>query len=153
MEKEYTIRNFREPDMDGVFRLWEATGLGDRKRGDNSEVIRRTLSLGGKFFVMEDHGKGEVIGTSWITFDGRRLHLHHFGIAPDYQGKGLAVPLLKESLRYAAKKGVQIKLEVHKDNLKAIQLYTKNHFWYLGDYRIYIIRDLTKIDGLLKGKG
>jgi len=26
----------------------------------------------------------KVIGPSWITFDGRRLHLYHFGISPDF---------------------------------------------------------------------
>lgn len=153
MDKEFTIRDFEDRDMDGIFTLWEKTGLGDRTRGDDLDVIRRTLRLGGKFLVMEDTVKKEVVGTSWITFDGRRLHLHHFGIDPQSQGRGLAVPLLKKSLLFSSEMGVQIKLEVHKDNLKAIRLYTGNRFKYLGDYRIYIIRDLSVLDDLRNEKG
>ncbi|MEN8221882.1 MAG: hypothetical protein ABFR36_01375 [Acidobacteriota bacterium] len=55
-------------------------------RGDNLETIELSLKIGGKFIIMEDALKPGIIGTSWITFDGRRLHLHHFGIDPEYLG-------------------------------------------------------------------
>ncbi len=56
--------------------------------------------------------KGNICGTSWMTNDGRRILLHHFGILPEYQGKGYSKILLKESLRYVKKTGLQVKLEV-----------------------------------------
>ena len=146
MKNNIIFRDFGGDDYPQVIELWENTGLGNKTRGDNLNTIQLSLNLGGKFIVMEHTPDHRIIGTSWITFDGRRLHLHHFGIDPEYQGRKLSVPLLKESLRFAKEKKVQIKLEVHKDNLKAIELYTKNHFRYLGDYRIYIIRDLDELD-------
>ncbi len=139
------FRNFKKTDIEGVYELWEKTGLWNVLRGDDLDTIELSLKMGGKFIIMEDVLNSKIIGTSWITFDGRRLHLHHFGVDPDYQGKKLSKPLLKKTLLFAKKKGVQIKLEVHKDNFKAIELYTKNGFEYLGDYRIYIIRDLSVI--------
>ncbi len=97
--------------------------------------------------VMCDGNKGgNIIGTSWMTFDGRRIHLHHFGISPSYQGKGLARPLLKESLKFVKEKGYQVKLEVHRTNDAALRLYKNYGFEYLGDYDIYIIRDVQSID-------
>lgn len=146
MKNDYRFRDFRDRDYEEVLSLWEATGLGDRKRGDDLNTIRRSLKMGGKFFIMEGAGDAGIIGTSWITYDGRRLHLHHFGIRPDYQGRGLSVSLLNETLRFAREKGVQIKLEVHRDNRKAVDLYVRNHFRDLGNYGIFIIRDLSEID-------
>ncbi len=88
----------------------------------------------------------EIIGTSWMTFDGRRLHLHHFGIDPVFQRRGLAKELLRESLRFAKEKGYQVKLEVHRSNAVAVELYRKAGFEYLGDYDVYIIRDIQSIE-------
>jgi len=146
MKNNIVLRNFKKEDIKGVYELWKKTGLGNSLRGDTSETIEISLNMGGKLIVMEDVLNSKIVGTSWITFDGRRLHLHHFGIDPDYQGKKLSKPLLRETLLFAKKKGIQIKLEVHKDNFKAIELYTKSYFKYLGDYRIYIIRDLSEIN-------
>ena len=87
----------------------------------------------------------EVVGTSWITFDGRRLHLHHFGVHPSYQRQGIGDRLSVASLRFAKQKGYQIKLEVHKSNTAAIALYKKHGFSFLGDYDVYIVRDIEGI--------
>ena len=38
--------------------------------------------------------------------------------------------------------GLQLKLEVQRDNAAAIALYRKAGFDLLGDYDVYIIRDL-----------
>jgi len=145
MDKNNIIRDFRDEDFTQIEELWEKTGLGNKLRSDDLSIIQLSLKLGGKFIVIEELSSGKIIGTSWMTFDGRRIHLHHFGIDPDYQGRKLSIPLIEETLRFARDKNVQIKLEVHKDNLKAIELYTRNHFKYLGDYMIFIIRDVQGI--------
>jgi ribosomal protein S18 acetylase RimI-like enzyme len=54
--------------------------------------------------------------------------------------------LLDASLKLAKSFGMQIKLEVHKENSKAIGLYTKAGFTYLGDYDVYIIRNISSIE-------
>ncbi|MBU4487107.1 MAG: GNAT family N-acetyltransferase, partial [Candidatus Delongbacteria bacterium] len=81
---------------------------------------------------------------SWITNDKRRNYLHHFGIREEYRGSGLAQKLLEISLEFCKNNGLQIKLEVHKDNLKAIKLYENYKFKYLGDYLIFIIRNYNE---------
>ena len=81
-----------------------------------------------------------LLATAWMTFDGRRLHLHHFGVAPAYQRKGIGRVLAMECIRLAKHKGVQLKLEVHNTNEAAIRLYTGLGFKYLGDYNVYIMR-------------
>jgi ribosomal protein S18 acetylase RimI-like enzyme len=140
------IRDFIADDYDQVINLWSDLDLGGAHRCDNLEIILHSIELGGKLFVALQSNK--IIATSWVTFDGRRLHLHHFGVKSDFQKKGVGSMLTKETLRFAKQKGYQIKLEVHKNNVAAINLYKKHGFAYLGDYDVYIVRDLSFIDAL-----
>jgi len=137
------VRPYLKGDFPGIMELWTSTGLSSPERGDDEKTIERSIAMGGTLLVLSDEEAGGAIrGTSWLTFDGRRLHLHHFGIAPDYQGRGLSGELLGESLKFVKLKGYQVKLEVHRTNEIAIKLYKKAGFRYLGDYDVYIIRDI-----------
>ncbi len=143
--ENFIIRDFIDSDFQPLIDLWQQTGLGSTLRGDNLEIIVQSINMGGKMLMVE-HSTGKIIGTSWMTFDGRRIHLHHFGVLPDFQRKGIGLMLAKESLRFVKQKGYQVKLEVHKDNQAAIELYKKVGFTYLGDYDVYIIRDISIIN-------
>lgn len=144
---QITVRHYSRGDFTGIMELWTATGLSRPERGDDEATVERSITLGGAMLVMCDADAGDnIIGTSWMTFDGRRIHLHHFGITPSYQGRGLSQLLLKESLKFVKKKGYQVKLEVHRTNEAAVQLYKKAGFEYLGDYDIFIIRDVQSIE-------
>lgn len=145
--KGITVRPYSKDDFPGIMELWTATGLSRPERGDDEAAVERSIALGGAMLVMCDADTGvNIIGTSWMTFDGRRIHLHHFGITPAYQGRGLSGMLLKESLKYVKEKGYQVKLEVHRTNKAAVKLYKKAGFEYLGDYDIYIVRDIQSIE-------
>jgi ribosomal protein S18 acetylase RimI-like enzyme len=145
MTTNHLIRDFREADFPKIAELWGWLDLGSPKRGDTLDVILRSLDHGGIFLVMEAVPSGEIIGTSWMTNDSRRIYLHHFGIAPACQRQGLGKALLQASLGRAKATGLQIKLEVHRDNQAAIALYRSFGFARLGDYDSYIIRDLNGI--------
>lgn len=136
------IRDYEAADHEKVVALWEATGLGGAVRGDDASVILRTLARGATFLVLEATGAGDIAGTSWMTDDARRIYLHHFGIAPGFQGRGLGKALLAASLERVRGTGLQIKLEVHRGNEAAIALYRRFGFTPLGDYDSYIVRDL-----------
>lgn len=139
------IRDYQEEDYEEIVKLWYLTDMGNPVRGDSKETITRTLQSGGKLLIMELKPAKKIIGTSWMTYDGRRILLHHFGILPEYQGKGLSKILLKESLQFVKNKGSQVKLEIHSGNLKAINLYRQFGFTLQGDYNIYIIRDVSNL--------
>ena len=144
--EQFIIRDYLGTDFPEVENLWLETGLSDPDRGDTVAVIDESLKLGGKLLVMEKKDLGIIIGSSWMTYDGRRIHLHHFAIKPEFQNIGLGKWLTVESLRFARTRNKQIKLEVHQDNDTAIHLYQSMGFTYLGDYNIYIIRDPQKLD-------
>ena len=145
MGKHYVIRDYKKSDYASLINLWNRTGLNTPGRGDNETVINRTLSMEAKLFILVKNN-GILVGSTWITTDGRRLYMHHFGILPEYHGLGLGKMLLKRTLQYAKAKGMQIKLEVHRDNEIAKKMYLKAGFKYLGDYQIYIIRDTQAIN-------
>lgn len=140
------IRDYRSSDYEQIMELWNITGLGGRGRGDDQKIIEDSLELGGKLIVAEDTVNHRIIGTSWMTFDGRRIHLHHIGVLPEYRNLGYGKLLTKHSLLYAREKGNQIKLEVREDNTRAIDIYKKLGFKRLGDYDIYIVRDVKRIN-------
>ena len=135
------IRNYRKGDFPAVEKLWLLTDMGGRERGDDEDAIEATLDKGGKLLILEIKETGEIVGTSWLTNDGRRIYLHHFAITPSLQGLGFSKLLLKESVLFAKEKDLKIKLEVRERKKKVVILYKKEGFRYLGDYDIYIIRE------------
>ena len=145
MKINLRVRDYIAGDFDQVNRVWIETGMGGSVRGDDAKIIDRTLKSGARLFVLENTSTNEIIGTSWLTHDERRIYMHHFGINPAYQGNGYAHKLMKASMEFARSTGLQIKLEVHHDNIKAIQLYKKWGFNYLGDYDVYIIRNYDSV--------
>jgi len=142
---DYILRDYTNQDFEKLSVLWEETGLGSTKRGDNKEIIAHSIQIGGKLIVLENQNDKEIFGSSWMTFDGRRIHLHHIGVKSSYQDKGFGKLLTKESLKYAKEKGYQIKLEVHQSNKKAINIYKNLGFSFLGDYDVYIVREVESI--------
>jgi ribosomal protein S18 acetylase RimI-like enzyme len=141
------IREYHKGDFNAIMNLWSVTGMGSQTRGDDEATVERSIEMGGRMLVIcSGDTEGNIIGTSWMTFDGRRLHLHHFGIDPAFQGQGHARELLRESLKFVKEKGYQVKLEVHRSNITAVELYRKAGFEYLGDYDVYIIRDTQSIN-------
>lgn len=145
LDKEYFIRDFETQDYEQVDNIWTLTGMGGKQRGDDLTIINNSIEHGGKLLVLAENENQRVIGTSWMTHDFRRIYLHHFAIHPDYQKQGLGEFLAIASLQFAKEKNMQIKLEVHKENTAAINLYKKIGFNYLGDYLVYIIRDVHSI--------
>ncbi len=135
------IREYRPSDFPQVVQLWKETGIYTKERGDTEEIILQCTSSGGKFLVMEDPDTGLITGTSWMTWDGRRVFLHHFAIGPAYQGKGHGRRLALQSLAFAREKDCPMKLEVHRDNTPAVQLYRSLGFEVFEDYDVYMNLD------------
>jgi len=143
--EQVNIRDYRPDDYNEIQKVWKETGVGGSHRGDNKDIIEESIQMGGKLIVLETEENKKITGTSWITFDGRRLHLHHIAVLPQHQNKGYGTLLTEKSLEFAKEKGYQIKLEVHQSNTNAIEIYKKIGFKRLGDYDIYIVRDLSGI--------
>ncbi len=135
-------RDYLPEDFDEIMNLWKLTGMGGEERSDDNEVIMRTINAGGNLTLMIKNDK--IIGTFWLTHDNRRTFLHHFGIHPDFQGQGLSKILMDKCIKEIKKIGYQVKLEVHKENTIAINLYRKYKFIDFSDYELMMLRKLPE---------
>jgi len=132
------IREYRQGDFPQVENLWKETGVFTPERGDTPDIIQTCNNQGGKFLILEDETDHRIIGTSWLTWDGRRIHLQYFAILPSMQGKGYGRLLTEASLSFAREKKVPVKLEVHRNNIRAIKLYEDMGFKILDGYEVYM---------------
>lgn len=139
------FRDYREGDFVELSELWNSIGLGGSERNDSEAFIIQTIAMGGKLILLENEHQ-KIIGSCWMTFDGRRIHMHHFGIARKYQNRGLGTRLARKSLQYIKEKNIQVKLEVHKENVAAKRIYEKMGFIAYTDYDIYMIRKPSNIN-------
>jgi GNAT superfamily N-acetyltransferase len=142
MAGDFYIRDYLPSDYGQVEQFWNENGLGGKHRGDDADIVDQTLAAGGHLIVLCNESS-EIVGTSWLTNDKRRTYLHHFGIADPYRGRGLSKLLLMASLKLAVKDGYQLKIEVHRNNTIALNLYLSFGFAPLGDYDVFMIRDLS----------
>ena len=137
------IRDYRDSDYASLFQLWNVTELAQPERKDDASVIKLCNDMGGRLLVLENKNTGEIIGSSWMTWDGRRIYLHHFGIQPAWQNLGLGTKLAEASLEWISSMGRQVKMEVHKENKAAIHIYKKLGFFAFEDYDLYMIREFS----------
>jgi ribosomal protein S18 acetylase RimI-like enzyme len=135
------IRDYSPKDYPQVEALWKETKIYTLERGDTPNIILRCNGAGGRFLVMEDPSDGSVAGTSWMTYDGRRVFLHHFAIRPSLQGHGFGRSLALESLAFARERNCPMKMEVHRDNEAAVKLYKSLGFEVFEDYDLFMIID------------
>jgi len=133
------IREFRQEDFTEVESLWKETGVFRPERGDTPETILRCNRQGGKFLVMEEEAEHRIIGTSWLTWDGRRVFMQYFTVHPSVQGLGYGRELALASMSFARTKKAPIKLEVHRDNFPAVRLYRSMGFKILEGYEVYMV--------------
>lgn len=134
------LREFTDADITSLEELWTATGIGNPARGDSLDVLHKSFAAGGRLYLLES--KGALVGSLWLTEDGRRLYLHHMAVLPAFQGRGLSKRLMAAALARARERGLQIKLEVSEDNARAIGLYRKYGFETLEGYRTMVRRSV-----------
>ena len=133
------IRDYQPGDFPQIEALWKETGVFRPERGDTPEIIHRCNSQGGKFLILEDEIDKRIIGTSWLTWDGRRVLMQYFALLPAVQGLGYGRKLAIESLAFSRNKKAPMKLEVHRENISAIQLYKNLGFKILEGYEVYMV--------------
>ena len=132
------LREYRPEDFPQVEKLWQETGVFRPERRDGPETILRCNEQGGKFLILEEETKQRIMGTSWLSWDGRRIHMQYFAISPSMQHKGYGRQLARASMDFARSKKAPIKLEVHGNNIPAIQLYKSMGFKLIEGYEVYI---------------
>lgn len=127
----YVLRNFREGDKQIWAEVETAAGeFTDPEKGVKQfeiEFERYNDELRQRFLILEDK-KGECIGTSMGWFDDDFLfegygRVHWVGIHPDFQGKGLAKPLVSKTMEIIKARHDKCYLTTQTESFKAIKIY------------------------------
>lgn len=101
--------------------------------------FRHLLTRGNASLIVEDTGAG-IIGYSLVLYhrNTSMARLYSLAVRPDRRGRGLAQALLGESERIALDKGaVTMRLEVRRDNGRAIDFYEKFGYQAFSTYPDY----------------
>ncbi len=97
-------------------------------------------------FVIEKDG--EIIGSVFGAFNGRRAWIYHLCIHPEYQGKGYGKMLLRKTEEALKRKGAtKILLGIFLDNLKIVPFYEKLGFKPMSD-ALTFEKDLWKEESI-----
>jgi ribosomal protein S18 acetylase RimI-like enzyme len=122
-----SIREFIYPqDFTHVHDLWKNAGEGIHlRRSDEPEEIAKKLQRDPDLFLVAELD-GEIVGTVFGGFDGRRGMMYHLAVAKEYRKQGIASKLVEElELRLRARGCIRYYLLVTRDNETAIRFYEK----------------------------
>ena len=97
MSEGIKTREFRIDDYDAALALWKRVGGIEIAEGDSREEVAQFLSHNpGLSRVAEDGAT--MAGVALCGHDGRRGHIYHLAVAPNYQRAGLGKRLVDECL-------------------------------------------------------
>ncbi|MEP7015108.1 MAG: GNAT family N-acetyltransferase [Verrucomicrobiota bacterium] len=106
MSGKIEIREFGIEDYDAALELWKRTDGLEICEGDESESIAQFLAHNsGLSRVATDAAK--IIGVALCGHDGRRGHIYHLAVDPDYRGQGLGKRLVDECLAGLRRSGLK----------------------------------------------
>jgi ribosomal protein S18 acetylase RimI-like enzyme len=125
----YKIRLMGIDDYAQLINLWKNTkGVGLSGSDDSKKSIKSFLEKNpDTCFVAET--SGEIIGTIMAGNDGRRGHIYHLTVKPEYRKNGIGKKLLEKIEKALKKEGIKkVFLLVFKTNK------TGNAFWKKSGY-------------------
>lgn len=139
----FNIRDYQSGDFSMLYGLWEISGINYPGRNDTPTSIAATLKHGGRLLLGVTDTPDEVIASLWISFDGRRMHLHHLCVDPRFRLQGIATALVREGIAFARQTGTQLRLDIRKDNAIPRHIFEKLGFFAYTDYDIFVLRHIT----------
>ena len=102
----YKIEKMEIGDYDEIISLWENTeGVGLSGSDDSKKSIKKFISKNpDTCFVVKNNGA--IIGTIMAGSDGRRGHIYHLMVKPEYRKQGIGRKLLDKVEEGLRKEGI-----------------------------------------------
>jgi ribosomal protein S18 acetylase RimI-like enzyme len=140
-ERMYKIRTMVIKDYNEIINLWKNTeGVGLSGNDDSKKSIKIFLEKNPNICFVAENKNKEIIGTIMAGNDGRRGHIYHLMVKPEYRKNGVGQKLLEKTEKALKKEGIRkIFLVVFKRNKIG------NNFWEKNGYKIrkdLIYRDI-----------
>lgn len=128
-------------DFPATYKLWQHAGLKLRARKkEKKEAIAMIKRNKSACFVAED--KGEIVGSVFGAFNGRRGWIYHLVTHPKYQKKGYGSMLLRRAEEALRRLGAtKILLGVWLSDKKVLNFYQKRGYNIMDDSYV-LVKDL-----------
>jgi ribosomal protein S18 acetylase RimI-like enzyme len=126
MSNKVDTREFRISDYDDALQLWHRVEGLEIAEGDDKEDIAQFLVRNSGLSRVAVDGPA-IVGVALCANDGRRGHIYHLAVDPDYQGSGLGKRLLNECLHGLRKTGVKrVIIMVADDNQRGTKFWERS---------------------------
>ena len=106
MSDNIATRDFSIDDYEAAIALWRRVEGIEIAEGDDRESIIQFLKRNPGLSRVAIDGS-TIVGVSLCGNDGRRGHIYHLAVNPQYQGRGLGNRLVKECFERLRKMGIQ----------------------------------------------
>jgi N-acetylglutamate synthase len=106
MSDNIATRDFSIDDYEAAIALWRRVEGIEIAEGDDRESIIQFLKRNPGLSRVAIDGS-TMVGVSLCGNDGRRGHIYHLAVDPQYQGRGLGNRLVKECFERLRKMGIQ----------------------------------------------
>ena len=102
---DFTIREARAGEIDGILALWQATRSGPSIT-DTPEHLRMVTEKSPDLFLVAE-SDGGLVGSVLGGWDNWRGHIYRLAVHPDFRRRGLARALTAEVERRLRAKGAR----------------------------------------------
>jgi ribosomal protein S18 acetylase RimI-like enzyme len=104
----HKIRKMTINDYNEIIKLWKSTdGVGLSGKDDSQKSIRLFLEKNPNICFVAENKNKEIIGTIMAGNDGRRGHIYHLMVKPEYRKNGLGQILREKTEKALKKEGIR----------------------------------------------
>jgi len=137
---------FRVEDYEVALDLWKRVDGLEIAEGDDKESVRAFLDRNPGLSRVATDGTDVVVGVALCGHDGRRGHIYHLAIEPNYAGQGIGKRLVNECMAGFEKLGLQRAIIlVADDNARGLAFW-KRCCWEVIDGAIAMGKDVGRPD-------
>ena len=115
MSSAITTREFRIDDYDAAVALWKRVEGIEIAEGDSKEEIALYIARNPGLSLVAEDGS-TIVGVALSGHDGRRGHIYHLAVEPDYRRVGLGKRLVDECLNGLRSAGIKRAIILVADN-------------------------------------
>jgi N-acetylglutamate synthase len=106
MSEKIQTRELSISDCDAALQLWRRAEGIEIAEGDDRKGLAQFLARNPGLSRVAVDGPA-IVGVALCGHDGRRGHIYHLAVDPDYQGRGLGKRLLDECLEGLRRVGLE----------------------------------------------
>ena len=125
MTGEIETREFAIEDYEAAVELWKRVEGVEIAEGDDRENVAHFLARNPGLSRVATDGS-TIVGVAFCGNDGRRGHIYHLAVDPNYRGRGLGKRLVDECLEGLRRLGLQrANIMVATDNPRGREFWSK----------------------------